>query len=234
MPSNEKILCIIPARGGSKSIPYKNIILLNKKPLIFYTIQQSLRIKEITKIIVSSDSQKIISKIQKFEKYKKFQIIKRPKKYATAKSTTEDVISHTLQLLKIKNFIPDKILLLEPTSPLRKDITVKKFIRCMSNKKFKSFLSVKEISHVPAIIDYKNRFNFLLKNQPRRRQDRKKLYCEGGSMYGINYETFINKKTILVQHIFPFIINKLESFDINEPEDIVIVDSLLKNKKKSW
>ena len=231
MKEKNKVLCVIPARGGSKSIPNKNIIKLNKKNLIDYTIEQSIRIKLIDKVIVSSDSEKIINKIAKFKKNKKFSIIKRPKKFSLDTSPTEQVINHTIDQIEKNNYKPDNILILEPTSPLRKDESVIKFIQIMQNNKYNSYISVSELSHTPAKIR-KNKLEFIFKNQPRRRQDRKSLYCEGGSMYGSNYKKYKKFKKIVVEPICPILINTIESFDINNKDDLYIVESILKNKKK--
>ncbi len=231
MIEKNKVLCIIPARGGSKSIPNKNIIKVNKKNLIDYTIEQAIRIKLIDKVIVSTDSEKIISKITKFKKYKKFNIIKRPKKFSLDKSPTEKVVNHVIDHIKKNNFQPENILILEPTSPLRKDDSVMKFIKKMQGRKYNSYISVSELSHTPAKIR-KNKLEFIFKNQPRRRQDRMSLYCEGGSMYGNNYEKYIKFKKIVVKPICPILISTIESIDINNRDDLYIVESILKNKKR--
>ncbi len=230
MKEKNKILCIIPARGGSKTIPNKNIIKLNNKILIDYTIEQALRINSIDKIIVSTDSNKIINKIKKHQINKKFKILKRPKKYSLDKSPTEDVVNHVIQYLKNTDYKPDSLIILEPTSPLRSDESVKNFIKKMNNGNFNSYISVSELSHTPAKIN-KNKLNFIFKNQPRRRQDRIKLYCEGGSMYGNNYKKYMKFKKIVVEPIYPFIISRVESIDINEKDDLLIVKSILKNYK---
>ena len=108
-----KILAFIPARGGSKGIPNKNIKLFNGKPLIEWTINSALKSKLISKVIVSSDSQKILSISKKLGA----ETVLRPKNISGDFATTESAIKHYIKNTK-ESF--DTIVLLSPTSPIRK------------------------------------------------------------------------------------------------------------------
>ena len=121
MIEKKKIICIIPARKGSKGLKNKNIRRLNNIPLIAWSILLAKKCNEIDDIIVSTDSVKI-SKIAK--KYGAKVPFIRPKKLATDKASSFNVIKHTINFFKKKNIFYDYVLLLEPTSPLRelKDI----------------------------------------------------------------------------------------------------------------
>jgi len=231
---NNQIICFIPARGGSKSIPLKNIIKLRNKELIKYTIDQALKIKIFDKIIVSTDSSKIIKKISNYTSFTNFQIIKRPKKFSLDNSSTEEALKHSLEYLKKKNnYIPTHIIILEPTSPVRKIISIKKFINAVIRKKnYKSFISVVNLSSDPLLINSEGHLNFLRKNQPRRRQLREKIYIEGSGMYGFTYSNFILSSQIIMKPVFPHIISKIESIDINDYEDLFIAKAILKKSMK--
>ena len=110
------IISIIPARGGSKGIPLKNLKILCGKPLLDYSINASLKSKFIKRTFVSSDHSKILNRAQKLGA----EIITRPRNISTDKSTTESSIKHCLNYLKSKeNYTPDVIVLLQNTSPLR-------------------------------------------------------------------------------------------------------------------
>ena len=110
------ILSIIPARGGSKSIPLKNIVKIQNKPLLYYTVTASLNSKLITRTIVSTDNQKIA----KVAELLGAEVIKRPKKLASDTSSVELTIQHTVDhLKKTEDYIPDIIILLQNTSPLK-------------------------------------------------------------------------------------------------------------------
>ena len=119
-----KILGIIPARGGSKSIPLKNIKLINKIPLINFTIKSAINSKIFDHIVVSTDHEKI-KKIS--SKYKKIIIFDRAKKISGDNATTEVVVEDVFDKIKQKKkYIPDWIFILEPTSPLRSVETIQK------------------------------------------------------------------------------------------------------------
>ena len=143
-----KIISIIPARGGSKGIPRKNIIPLCGKPLIAYTIEQSLSSKLIDETIVSTDDEEVKEiSIQYGSK-----VIDRPAELATDNASMESCISHVLESVKA-----DVVVLLQPTSPLRKvrtiDMAIKLFLD--SYKKYDSLIPLfpigSKIGKIPAI-----------------------------------------------------------------------------------
>jgi CMP-N,N'-diacetyllegionaminic acid synthase len=114
---NLKILAIIPARGGSKGIPLKNIKKLDKLPLVAHTIQDAKISKQINRIIVSTDNKKIAEISKKYGAECPFL---RPKSFSKDSSSTLDVIQHTIKFLKeVENYIPDIVVILLPTSPFR-------------------------------------------------------------------------------------------------------------------
>ena len=126
------ILAIIPARGGSKAIPLKNLYKLNKKPLIQYTIESALASNIFKKIIVSSDSQKILNFSKKF---KKISLHKRPLKYSRDFSSTDSVVEIVLDdEKKNKEMKYDFICIIEPTSPLRSKESLKKAYNFIKKK----------------------------------------------------------------------------------------------------
>ena len=111
------ILAIVPARGGSKGIPHKNIQELAGKPLIFYTINAAKKSKHIAKIIVTTDSKKIAKISTSYGAEVPFL---RPKNISQDGSSTLQAIKHVLREIKNnQSYIPDMILILQPTSPLR-------------------------------------------------------------------------------------------------------------------
>ena len=125
---NKKIICLICARSGSKGIKNKNIKVLNGKPLIQWTFDVAKKIKEFNKIILSSDSKKIINLAKKNKIDVPFL---RPKNLAKDNSKELNVWKHALKYLKKINQFPDILVVLPPTSPLRKShhilYAIKKF-----------------------------------------------------------------------------------------------------------
>jgi len=135
-----KILAIIPARGGSKSIPLKNIRKLDGMPLVAHTIRSAKKAKKINRIIVSTDSEKIAEIAKKYGAEIPFL---RPKKFARDDSSTLDVVRHALQFLEEnENYVPDIVTILLPTSPFRPPNLIDKTINTLKNTNATSVVSV--------------------------------------------------------------------------------------------
>ena len=192
-----KFLCIIPARGGSKGIKNKNIININGKPLIQFTIETAKKLKNYCDILVSTDSKKIknICLKNKLDFYGF-----RPKKLANDKALTKDVVKY--ELLKIEKIFNKKyfgIVLLQPTCPVRDYKKILSGIKILKNKKYNSVLS---ISNVEGNHPYrmkilknnlcKNFMNFKTENMMPR-QKLPKIYIRSGSFYIIERNYFLKK-----------------------------------------
>jgi len=221
-----KIIAIIPARGGSKSIPNKNIKKLNGIPLINYTIKNCLKSGIFDYIIVSTDSKKIYNKVKKF---KKILIFGRNKSISKDNSKTEGVVTNVLNKLRpLKNYKPDWIFITEPTSPLRSITTLinaKNIL--LKNKTINSLISLLKLNNIPGLLR-NNKFNYI-QNRKSRRQDRIPFYMESSTLYCVNYKYFIKTKKIVEKKPFGFEIPKLECIDINDFDDFKIAEALKKN-----
>lgn len=217
---------IIPARGGSKSIPLKNIKLLKNIPLIEHSIQTALKSKLIDKLIVSTDHEDII-KICK--KYNDLIIIKRPASLSQDSSPTESCLIHACEeMYKIDSKFPDLIVTLEPTSPLRRLETINQCIQLLlDSDDSDSILCVTKTSACFGFINDNNKFQHFIKNQPRRRQDRKPAYIETGNVYVTRYEYLKKHRLVLCDNPLPYEITFEESIDINDIIDFKIAESLL-------
>ena len=220
-----KIIAIIPARGGSKSIPNKNIKKLNGKPLINYTIENCLKSGIFDYTIVSTDSKKIFYKVKKF---KKILIFDRNKSISKDDSKTEEVVTDVLNKLRLlKNYKPDWIFITEPTSPLRSRTTLfnaKNIL--LKNKKINSLISLLKLNNIPGLLR-NNKFNYI-QNRKSRRQDRIPFYMESSTLYCVNYKYFIKTKKIVEKKPFGFEIPKLECIDINDFDDFKMAEALKK------
>ena len=223
-----KIIAIIPARSGSKSVPNKNIKILNGKPLIAHSIDKVLPIKKINHIIISSDSNKILNSY-KIEN-KRLIFLKRPKKISLDSSPTELTLFHALEFYKNKFFsLPDIILTVEPTSPFRNNMSINKAINIISkNHKLDSVISVvEETSNLGKIKN--DKFIFNQKNLLRRRQDRKGVnFKETGVIYATRVRSLFKYRSILGKNIYPLVVSKKESLDINDKIDFKIAEFLSK------
>ena len=134
-----KILAIIPGRGGSKGIPSKNMQRVGELPLIAHTILAAKK-SNVNKIIVSTDNKKISTIAKKFGAEVPFL---RPKKFSTDKSSTLDVVNHTIHFLEKKEkYVPDIVTILLPTSPFRSNNLINKSIKLLRNSDATSVVSV--------------------------------------------------------------------------------------------
>ena len=141
MKKNKTFYAIIPARGGSKGVKKKNIILIKNKPLISYTINHALESKLINKTFVSTDDAKIASVSKRYGAIVPF---KRPKSISGDYSTDFEVFYHIAKFLKRHNDLPDYFVHLRPTNPIRKIDTIDNAIRLM--KKNYSFDTLRSVN----------------------------------------------------------------------------------------
>ncbi len=215
------ILCLIPARKNSVGIKNKNLKKINKEPLVLKAIKLANKCSYFNKIVLSSDSKKILSYAKKFKKVDSFL---RPDKFSKNSTTMESLVKHTLDILNKKNqYYPQAIAILQPTSPFRKintiNIACKKFIRFKPD----ALVSVKKLKHTesPAMTFSFNRkkkyqkLNIKIKNK----QNMKDYFAlDGGVIFlfkiNKNNKYKLNGKTIFLEVDFP------ENIDIDNNKDL--------------
>lgn len=225
----KEILAIVPARGGSKTIPGKNIKKLHGKPLIAWTIEPALECNFLDKIIVSTDDHEI-SEISK--KYGADVPFLRPNEISEDNSPTIDAVIHTLDSLKNSGFNPDVIVLLQPTSPLRtvKDIetALKLFFK---DKTCNSVVSVSEYDHSPywslKIEKGYLKPSFGDKYFRMRRQDLPNLYIPNGSIYISSTKDLKKFRGFFGDKIIPYVMPKERSVDIDTIMDFKLAELIL-------
>lgn len=182
-----KILVIIPARGGSKGIPHKNIKPLNGKPLIYYTIDCARAICADEDICVSTDDQEIINVVEKYGLKVPFV---RPEELATDTAGTYEVLLHALDFYEKQGKHYDVVMLLQNTSPFRTAEHVKEALS-LYRKDLDMVVSVKECAANPYYCVFEeNREGYLNickgDGNITRRQDAPKVYEYNGAIYAIN------------------------------------------------
>ncbi len=188
-----KILCIIPARGGSKGVPRKNIKLLNGKPLIHYTITAALKSGLIDRLVVSTEDDEIAEIAISLG----VEVVKRPTELASDTTLTEPVMFHALKTVETEGYLPDYISLIQCTSPLLTADVVKDAVeKVVDNNDVDSCITV--FSPEGYEFKWKKEENDLftpehdVENRPRR-QDLDLPYHENGAFYITRTELF--KKT---------------------------------------
>lgn len=227
MKNNLKILYLIPARGGSKGVPNKNIKLLAGKPLIYYSIKEVLKIADKEDVCLSTDSDDIKDVAEKLGLQVPFV---RPKELATDTATTEDVILHALDFYNRKNISFDYVVLLQPTSPLRKAEHILEAIN-IANDKADLVVSVKETDANPYYVLFEEQQGILKKCKEgnfTRRQDCPIVYELNGAVYVIKVRSLLKlgyKNLKMAKFLMP----KKNSIDIDDEFDFKIAEILLKD-----
>ena len=148
-----KILGIIPARSGSRELKNKNLRKLNGKPLIYYTLNSLIKLKNIVYPFISTDSKLILDYSKRFGLKQDYL---RPKKLSTAKSNVVDAVLHAIRWFEKKKIFFDYILLLEPTSPKRDIKYLKKIIDKVISKNIPSSASICKLKTHPFETVYLN------------------------------------------------------------------------------
>ena len=225
----EKTLFIIPARGGSKGITDKNIKLLNGKPLIFYTIDAAREITRDENICVSTDDSEFIKIIEDYGLKVPFI---RPDNLATDTSSSESVIKHALSYYENKGIHYDKVVLLQPTSPLRNGNHIKEALSLFTTN-LDLVVSVKETNSNPYYVLFEeNEKGYLEKSKKgsfTRRQDCPKVWEYNGAIYVINVKSIQEKSMGQFSNIKKYEMDDLTSIDIDSPLDWELAELILKD-----
>ncbi len=227
-----QFISVIPARKSSKGIKNKNVLKLNKKPLIEYTykeVQKSI----LKKNFVLTDSNKI-KRLSK--RYKINSNYNRPKKLSGDKISLTTTLNHFYKWTKKNSINFDYIVVLQPTSPLRLSIDINKAIQIVKKYKPKSLFSISSSLEHPyeTIKINKNSFNHILqksKNFFRRQDFDINSFFINGSIYVISKQLIKEKKIYSKKNHKFYIMPKSRSLEINDLEEAKIIESMLKYKK---
>ena len=228
MNSNLEGCAIIPARGGSKGIPKKNIKPLRGKPLISYSIEHAKKSKYINKVVVSTEDEEIAEISTEYSA----EIIERPKELAKDESPTIDAIFHALAVLKTENYNPDIIILLQPTSPLRNAEDIDNAMELFLNSGCESVVSVCEVEHSPywslKIEDNHLKPIFGEKYLEMRRQDLPKVYMPNGAIFISTPENLRKYKSFHCPKTIPYVMPLERSVDIDKEIDFMLAELLMR------
>lgn len=229
---NLNILAIIPARGGSKGLPRKNIKQLCGKPLIAYTIEAARESKLTNRIIVSTDDEEIASISKKYGAEIPYF---RPKELSDDSSPTIDAILHMINYLEKKEgYNPDYILLLQCTSPLRDSKAIDESISMLVDSEFDALVSVCEAEVNPYwanIFDGDKLKHFIEDGKKiTRRQDLPKVYRLNGAIYLIKTEVLKAYKTFEPNSLTGYIMDEYSSIDIDTDLDFKVSELIIKNR----
>lgn len=221
-----KTLFLIPARGGSKGIPHKNIKELCGKPLIYYSIDVARQLADDADICVSTDDDEIIDCVKKAGLEVPFV---RPDYLASDTATTNDVIVHALNFYADKGINYDTVVLLQPTSPLRTAQQVREAIS-LYNSDLDMVVSVKE-SAASVVLFRENEQGYMEHafdvSHGVRRQEALKLYEYNGALYVMNCVSVLTKGISKFEKVIKYVMPENSSVDIDNILDWRICELLL-------
>lgn len=223
-----KLIALIPARGGSKGLPGKNLYPLNGKPLIEYTIDAALASELFSEIVVSSDDLDILA----FAQNKNLVALSRPAALATDLAPTDVVIEHVITELGLSE--NDVICLLQPTSPLRHEEHIKAAWSLFQSKDCHGVISVYVPDKTPFKAYLLNKEGYLTglvgPDYPYTpRQSLPETYYPNGAIYLFSVASFQKQMQIPREDLIPFVMSQEDSIDIDTIEDIKTVERILRS-----
>lgn len=234
-----KILAFIPARAGSKRVPNKNIKPLNGKPLIAYTIEAANRSRHINRVVVSTNSSEIAGIAARYGAEVPFL---RPEEISGSDSTEMEFFEHALDwFAENEGYVPDLIVLLYPTSPLRKPESIDSAIETMmSHPEADSLRSIRKCSEHPykmwqiedgylkSFVKSENRCDTHTLSYHLLPE----VYIQNASIYITKPSTIRDKHSTTGNLIIPFIMDETESIDINNPPDFMLAEVVIKGERR--
>lgn len=232
MIDGKRVLAVVPARGGSKGIPGKNLVLLCGKPLLQWTIEAAQNSRYVDRLVLSSDDEMICNLGQQLDCDVPF---KRPKKLASDDATTVDVIKDTVD--RLPGF--DIVIVLQPTSPLRRSEDIDQCLGMLVEKNYCSIASITKVKDHP-FLTYKTSADGFLEpfvgsraGLSLRRQDLPEAYVLNGAMYAVETNWFISKLALVSDDTGGFVMPLERSVDIDDWPDLAIAEKLIRNDKIS-
>jgi CMP-N,N'-diacetyllegionaminic acid synthase len=235
MKNNWKVLCLVTARGGSKGLPGKNIRPLLGKPLIAWSIDVGLRTPSADALVVSTDDEGIAQAARAAGARVPFM---RPAELAGDTASSIDVVLHAIDWLAAAGEHYDVVVLLEPTSPLRESADIEAALELMAGQHAGAVVSVCRAESVhPAFMyrrDADGRLQPFLECQPTglRRQEIEPLYFLEGTVYASRIDVLRARRSFYHEDTVGYEVPRWKSLEIDELDDFLMVEALLKHKEE--
>ncbi|BCA94937.1 acylneuraminate cytidylyltransferase [Legionella antarctica] len=235
MINQKKVLAIIPARGGSKGLPGKNIRPLNGMPLVAWPIQTALNSKYIDRVIVTTDDPEIAKIAQEYGAEVPFI---RPAEFAKDTSPSSEAIIHAIQFCTETDGTYDYTVLLEPTSPLTESSDVDRALETLVSSKGLAIVGTCKVEAThpvycatigeDSLLKPFNRDNFA---KPIRRQDVDELFFFEGSLYISEVKKYLETQTFYHELTLPYVVPAWKALEIDTLLDFFKVEAVMKNKE---
>jgi CMP-N-acetylneuraminic acid synthetase len=234
MKDDMKILAIIPARGGSKGIPDKNIRDFCGKPLIAHTIECGKQSRYINRLTVSTDSEKIAEIAKAYGAEVPFL---RPEDLAQDASKVVDAIVYTLEKLKTdEGYVPDFVVLLQTTSPLRLATDIDAALDLCFRRHADAVVSLCATEQRLYIKDEQDRLSLVsdenLLTTSNRQQLQPTYKLDGSMVYAIKTDVFLTIRAFFPENLVGYIIPRWRAVDLDEPEDFIVGEVIKNNLEK--
>ena len=234
--SNHKVLAVIPARGGSKGIPKKNLHNLAGKPLIYYSLSACQKSKLITDIIVTTDNLDIKKTVESYGLEVPFL---RPERLATDDALAIPTVIHSVKKMeKLKNKEYDYVIMIQPTAPLRTAKDIDDSLELLFTEDTDSIISIVDVDNYHPIkmkVINKNRLldfqDSDLENPPR--QSLPKVYIVNGAIYATKRNVLIENETFKGESCFPFVMPQERSVNIDNISDFIVAEYYLSLDEKN-
>ena len=236
MYKNKNVLAVIPARGGSKGLPGKNIRPLLNKPLIAWSINQAQASNYVDEIFVSTDSREIADVAEKYG-------VKvpdlRPDELSNDTASSMDVILTTIDTLEKQGKAFDIVIMVEPTSPLRESTDIDKSIEMIvDTPDAESTVGICEVEgcHPDFLVELNNNFLVPYVNKDftvKRRQDITPMFFFEGTVYTSFVDSIKNRKNFYHEKTIGYVVPKWKCFEVDDISDFVIIEAILKARQNN-
>jgi len=223
MYQNKRILAVIPARGGSKGIPKKNLASLGGRPLLCYSIDSAKKSRFIDRLVVSSDSEEILAVAAEYGA----ESIRRPGALATDRAKMDGALRHAILKLQKSGFAPDLVVVLQPTSPFRTAETIDRAISAFadSQRRFDALTAVSCLT--PKIGHIRSGRYIPAGKVGMQRQELPAWYKECGTVFVFKTQNILAQKPLFGARILPFVVSDgREILDIDTPHDLDLAECL--------
>lgn len=226
------VLGVIPARGGSKGIPDKNLALVAGRPLLAYTADAAKASKKLTRTIVSTDDERIAECAKSLGLEVPFM---RPAALAADEAPMLPVLQHALTAMRAQGFAADVLVLLQPTSPLRRAEHIDAAVDWLQRTRGDSVVSVVEVPHQfnPTSVmrlDEGLLKPFLDRPTATRRQDKPRLYARNGPAVLAVHARVIEGGSLYGNETWPLLMTAEESLDVDTPWDLKLIEHSLQTR----
>ena len=228
------MICLIPARGGSKGVPGKNIKELCGKPLIAYTIEAALKAEGVDRVVVTTDDEDIARVAREYGAEVPFM---RPAELASDTAGAVDVYQHAINFLREETGEAiEKFMVLLPTAPMRNSKHIDEAIAYFNEKGARTLLSMTE-AETPAVWycvqDEEERVHnagFGAGAAMNNRQKNEKYIVPNGAIYILDYDLLVNERTYYCDNTVAYLMSKEDAVDIDYPIDFEFAEFLMKKK----